>query len=315
MAEWEVCVEDFNVRLGELRRKFVNNQCLEGLDVAKVKLHDGQFRRIVSRDRPTLLRTAEGKHGVVGYRVPARLVDKQMLHVRGLEIWVNAFKCSLPGQIDEKRNVRCVRRYGHWVKYHKGGELRATADYRRDGEMATRFFADTSLLWSRVGECFPKSHCSRIFRDLTQYGLDAGQERMCGPWTTCAINIAVDGIPVETSPHRDVQGFLHGLSCLCPFGEFRGGGLILWELEAVVELERGDLFFFPDHLITHSNEKVHGLRHSVVAFMEGKTWLWMQRRYGFTDRRVAPLRMAQKRYRGRGKEMAERPRRMLHSRS
>ena len=69
-------------------------------------------------DSLAALRTAEGKHGVgkhgvVGYRVPARLVDKQMLHIRGLESWVNVFKCSLPGQIDEKRNVRCVRRYGH----------------------------------------------------------------------------------------------------------------------------------------------------------------------------------------------------------
>ena len=127
---------------------------------------------------------------------------------------------------------------------------------------------------------------------------------MCGPWIICAVNIAVDGIPVETLPHRDVQGFLYGLSCLCPFGEFRDRGLILWELEAVIELERGDLFFFPDHLINHSNEKVYGIRNSIVAFMEDRTWLWMQRKYGFTDWRVAPLRKAQKTYRDRGEAMA-----------
>jgi hypothetical protein len=306
MAEWEPYIEKFDVRLGELRRKFVNHQYFKGdLDVAKAKYDAGLFRRIVPQDRPTLLRSNDGKDGVVGYRVPARLVNEHLLHVQGLESWVNEFKCSLPRQIDEKRNLRCVRRYEHLVKYNKRRKLRTTGDYRRDGDIAARFFEDTSMLWERAGECFPRSHCSRVFRDLTQYGLGEGQERMCGPWTTCAVNIAADGVPVETSPHRDVQGFLHGLSCLCPFGEFTGGGLILWELEAVIELERGDLFFFPDHLINHSNEKVRGLRGSVVAFMEDRTWSWMQRTYDFVDHRVAPLRMSQKRYRDRGKAMVK----------
>jgi hypothetical protein len=274
MVEWEPYIEKFDrVRLGELRRKFVNKQYFAGdLDTAKARYNAGLFRRIVSRDRPTLLQTAEGKNGVVGYRVPARLIDEHLMHVQGLESWANEFKYTLPRQMDKKRNVYCVRRYGHWVKYDKKGELKATGDYRRDGDIAARFFQDTSIFWRRIRDYFPKSHCSRVFRDLTQYDLGAGQERMCGPWTTCAVNIAADDIPVEASLHRDVLCFLHGLSCLCPFGEFKGGGLILWELEAVIELERGDLFFFPDHLINHSNEKVDGMRNSVVAFMQDKTW-------------------------------------------
>src|SRR5437773_11520724 len=88
-----------------------------------------------------------------------------------------------------------------------------------------------------------------------------GQKRMCGPWAVCAINVAVNDRPVETTPHGDVLGFFHGMSCLCRFGVFVKGDLILWEVEAVVELKPGDLFIFVDHLISRSNETamVHGV--------------------------------------------------------
>jgi len=78
---------------------------------------------------------------------------------------------------------------------------------------------------------------------------------------------------------------------------FTGAGLILWEFRAVVELKRGDLFFFMDHLINHSHEKAWGPPHSVVAFMDQRTWLWMQREYLFKDARIQPVRCAQKRFR------------------
>jgi len=69
------------------------------------------------------------------------------------------------------------------------------------------------------------------------------------------------------------------------------------ELQVIVELNRGDLLYFMDHLINHSNEKAYGVRHSVVAFTENQVWTWLQRVYGFVDARVNPLRMAEKRYR------------------
>src|SRR6266496_1037389 len=131
------------------------------------------------------------------------------------------------------------------------------------------------------------------------------EARLCGPWMGCAVNVAVDDKPVETSPHRDVLGFLHGISCLCPFGKFTGGAVILWELQVIVELNRGDLLYFMDHLINRSNEKAYGVRHSVVAFTENRVWTWLQRVYGFVDARVNPLRMAQKRYRKNRVERSE----------
>lgn len=87
--------------------------------------------------------------------------------------------------------------------------------------------------------------------------------------------------------HRDVMSAFYGLSCLCPLGNYIGGNLILWELQTEVELESGDLFFFPDHLLTHSNsEVISGVRHSLVAFMREFMVKWFEKIYGYKDNRV-----------------------------
>ena len=76
--------------------------------------------------------------------MPAFLVSEDLSHIRGLEEWVAEFQSILPRQFDEKRNVECVRRYGHWVKYSEGGQLKETGDYRQDGLVARKFFEYTS---------------------------------------------------------------------------------------------------------------------------------------------------------------------------
>ena len=211
------------------------------------------FRRIKSTDHPTVLRLKDG--GIVGYRVPAHMVDQRLSHVHNLEEWVARHGRRLPKQSDGGRGICCVRRYARWVKYNEAGVPKLSGDYIQDGEMATEFFERSDGLWDRAIELFPKHHLPKIFRDLSQYQLEDGHKRLCGLLTGCAVNVGSENEPVETLPHRDIQGFLHGMSCLCPFGVFSGGGLVLWELQAVVELKHGDLFFFMDHLLNHSNER------------------------------------------------------------
>jgi hypothetical protein len=100
-------------------------------------------------------------------------------------MWVKEFESSLPRQFDEKRNIECVRRYGHWVKYNKGKRLKETRDFRQDGAMAKTFFEYTSSFWDIISKCFPKPRLGKVFRDLTQYDLDFGQKRHCvdrGPY-------------------------------------------------------------------------------------------------------------------------------------
>lgn len=296
----EHCENIDTVTLCTLRQGFKARQNFHKIpEWVRKRCFSGKFRRIESRDIPTVIRLAD--KGVVAYRVPAKLVDDQLTHVRNLETWVEKYEGKLREKIkiDPKRGVSCVRKYQRWIKYRKRRMFvpKLSGDYRADGEVAHEFMKHSELLWSRATEWFPKHHLQRVFRDLTQHPLKNGEERLCGPWMGCAVNVAVDGKPVETTPHRDVMGFVHGISCLCPFGEFTGGGLILWELRTIVELKRGDLLYFMDHLINHSNEKAYGARHSVVAFTENKVWEWLQKIYGFVDARVKPLKAVQKRYR------------------
>src|SRR6266496_2156931 len=298
--------EDINtITLRTLRQKYEQTQNFHCAipDWVKKRCLSGKFHRIKSHEVPTVIRLAD--KGIVAYRVPAKLIDDRLMHVKNLETWANKFGAQLPRTTDSKRCISCVRKYQCWVKYHTEFVPWLSGDYRTDGEIAKQFMKDSELLWSHAEQWFPRHHLSRIFRDLTQHPLQNGEARLCGPWMGCAVNVAVDDKPVETSPHRDVLGFLHGISCLCPFGKFTGGAVILWELQVIVELNRGDLLYFMDHLINHSNEKAYGVRHSVVAFTENRGWTWLQRVYGFVDARINPLRMAQKRYRKNRVERSE----------
>ena len=248
-------IEHFhNITYGMLRRKYEPRQNSHKMPKWMKSNHEsGKFRRIKSRDQPTIIRLADG--GIVGYRLPARLVDSGLQHAHGLEKWVEEFGESLPRKIDTCRGVQCVRHYARWVKYDQDFKPRLSQDYLDDGEMARKFFECSQLLWNRATEWFPKHYLERVFRDLIQYPLNDGENRLCGAWTGCAVNVAVDNRPVQTQVHRDVQGFINGMSCLCPFSIFSAGGMVLWELRAMVKLNRGDLFFFMDHLINHSTEK------------------------------------------------------------
>jgi hypothetical protein len=56
-----------------------------------------------------------------------------------------------------------------------------------------------------------------------------------------------------------------GISYLYPLGDYEGGDMILWEYQIIMILYPGDLFFFRDHEIIHSNIEVIGIRYSVIV--------------------------------------------------
>ena len=106
-------------------------------------------------------------------------------------------------------------------------------------------------LWETMStyllEIFPA-----VYKEFMKYPLPNDLRRMSGAFMGCMINISVGDGPVETKPRREIKDRAFGVSCLCPFGNYNGGALILWELKMVVELAAGDLMFFPDSLIHHS---------------------------------------------------------------
>ena len=94
-------------------------------------------------------------------------------------------------------------------------------------------------------------------------------EPLCGAWFGAAINEEVTG---STSAHLDWGD--HGYNCVVPWGEYEGGGLILWPLKMVVKLQPGDAFFFMGSLIAHNVHKVVGVRHSIDLFCHKTMLTW-----------------------------------------
>ena len=65
------------------------------------------FRYISSSDKITVLRLRDG--GIGGYRVPAKLVDENLNHVKKMEGWVEEYVYLLPHKEDETREILCTR--------------------------------------------------------------------------------------------------------------------------------------------------------------------------------------------------------------
>ena len=70
----------------------------------------------------------------------------------------------------------------------------------------------------------------------------------------------------------------------------------MWDAKTVVELEVGDLFFFPDHFLLHSNEAVEGVRHSMVAFSHQNVFDYFSPRQKEKAKEQKRLSKIEKRY-------------------
>ena len=94
-------------------------------------------------------------------------------------------------------------------------------------------------------------------------------EPLCGVWFGVAINQVVTG---STGTHLDFGD--SGYNCVVPWGRYNGGGLVLWQLEMIVELEPGDAFFFMGSLIAHNVDEIQGVRNSIDLFCHKNILSW-----------------------------------------
>jgi hypothetical protein len=92
---------------------------------------------------------------------------------------------------------------------------------------------------------------------------------LCGIWFGVAINQLVTG---STGTHLDFGDW--GYNCVVPWGQYTGGGLVLWQLEMIVELEPGDAFFFMGLLIAHNVGEIEGVRNSIDLFCHKNVLMW-----------------------------------------
>ena len=92
---------------------------------------------------------------------------------------------------------------------------------------------------------------------------------LCGIWFRVVINEVVTS---STGTHLDFGD--SEFNCVVPWGEYKGGGLVLWQLKIVVEIEPGDTFFFISSLIAHNVGEIKGVRNSIVLFCHTNVLSW-----------------------------------------
>lgn len=262
------------VALGDLRRRWRQKPTPLHPDLLKKV---DRFKRIkILKDKPLCIRGSD--NGLLVYGVA--LNDKELVD--------NLFKSVQAAPIPKHYTFRGMKRSDYlswhwtgWAKYNL--EPFMSREYLDAEEEATEFFEDNKEVFRRMSAIL--RHCAPgVFKRFQNYPLPQGVRRLCGAWMGCAINKGGNN-PNQTNPHRDASEAQYGYSGLISCGDYTGGGLILWELEMVLETEPGDVVIFQDAVITHSNEKAEGTRSSVVCFTQENVYNYWNRKYNMRLRR------------------------------
>ena len=82
-------------------------------------------------------------------------------------------------------------------------------------------------------------------------------------------------VTCSTGTHLDFNN--SGFNYVVPWGEYKGGALVLWQLKMIVELEPGDTFFFMGSLIAHNVGEIEGVRNSIDLFCHKNVLSWKNR--------------------------------------
>jgi len=95
---------------------------------------------------------------------------------------------------------------------------------------------------------------------------------LCNVWFGTAISKKVTN---STSTYLDWRD--NDLNYVILWGEYEGGGLVLWPLKMVIKLQPRDTFFFIGSLIAHNVYEVVRVQHSINLFCIKTILIWKNR--------------------------------------
>jgi len=263
------------VGLGDLRKRFTPRHIPLSTDISN-SITD--FQRVkIDEDRPLFIYGKDG--GLIAYRTT--------LKNRKLLVTLTQSIRELPCPVNRKfrgidRGTRRTRYYCVWSPYAKTPFV--SKELQEDGDAGLDFLRKNVDLWNHLSDVLAGIAPS-AYKTFLRYPLPNKLQRFCTAWAGCAANIGTLD-PVQTEAHRDVKESKFGYSCIVTAGDFTGGALICYELKLIIELPPGSCFFFPDSLITHSNENVLGERSSVVAFTQENMFHYWKRKYGYFNNKI-----------------------------
>jgi len=259
--------------IGQLRALFSHKQSpIHDQDLASY--YNNEFIRFSSNPETTLI-IKGNDGGIIACR--SSLKDNSILNNISTSLKdLPQYKTTPTNHSATRRGQYPYRHYCVWSPYSKTPFL--SKEFRLDGTPAELFMNNGDALWEEMSTLLGR-YFKGTYKEFMRHSLPNGLKRMAGVWMGVVINIGQENAPVETEAHQDVQESKNGFSCLCPFGEYVGGALILWELHYIVELQPGEIFIFPDAIIHHSNEPVTGTRHSIVAITQQNMLDYFIRKY------------------------------------
>ena len=150
-----------------------------------------------------------------------------------------------------ERSEYLVWHFCVWAKYSLLPFL--SREYRAHIKEAERFFEINKGLFRKMSGILGQG-APGVFKDFLNYPLPNRLKRLCDAWLGCVVNNGGNS-PNHTNIHRDASEALYGYSGMVSCGDFERGGLILYELEIILEVEAGDFVIFQDAIIHHSNDK------------------------------------------------------------
>lgn len=239
------------------------------------------FRFIPSREQHTMLRVSDNAN--VAYRVPSSDISQNGKHINAFMNSMTKLNYEVNGENGGgARGLKRVAQLCAWIIFDTKGDPVISAAFKKQRREGEQFLNANQELWKRAGEILKVLFPGK-YQMLLRGNLPKRLRRFAKPWMGCSVNIGVPKEPVRTKPHKDGKGAIQGRSCLCCFGDFTGGHLILWELKAILELRAGDVVLFADHILTHSNTTVEGVRHSMVAFTHQRVLEWIEENIGYNN--------------------------------
>jgi hypothetical protein len=207
--------------IGQLRRDYNQTQTLLPEALKRIEASNKFTRFPLDSHNSLLIKGYDG--GTIVYRVS--LNDDEMLRR------LNDSVRLIPQRTHKSRSREGVYRgryssryYTVWRPYSK--EPFYSKDMQNDQPFSQQFMDNNKDLWEKMSSVLQNIFPGN-YKRFVQCKLPSTIQRLAGAWMGAVVNIGTDQNPVETEPHCDVKETVTGVSCLCPFGEYTGGAIIL----------------------------------------------------------------------------------------
>jgi hypothetical protein len=211
------------------------------------------FAHIPSTATHHQVRDIHGNTLAYKLRIPQNLIDNLVSTV------------SMLPPVKAVASVRGDMQHRHYCVWKKSSvEPFLSREYRMDLPYSKTWIDANQQLFKRLSDDLRliNPECYVKFRSIQPY-LPAELQPLCGVFPGLAINQAMTG---DSGIHQDWGDYYRGFNCVVPWGNFTGGGLVLYQAGIVYELQPGDVLYFYGNIMAHNVVDIVGERNVLDLF-------------------------------------------------